>query len=137
MKIETFDQYDQAVYNPGYPDAGRNFIFPALGLAGEAGEFAEKMKKLWRNHNLSGLSKVAGLRGYMIESIDPVKALEESRQIEELILGGRKELGDALWYLNSAARELGTTLQEIAQENYEKIADRRKRGVIKSEGDNR
>lgn len=88
-----------------------NYIYPALGLVGEAGEVAEKIKKLVRN--------------------DKGHVSEEKRQ--EI----KKELGDVQWYLQQLATEFNFTLEEVAQGNLDKLNDRKERGVIKSEGDNR
>ena len=49
----------------------------------------------------------------------------------------KKELGDVLWYVSQAAYELGYTLQDIAQENIFKLADRAQRKVLNGEGDER
>ncbi len=57
----------------------------------------------------------------------------EPTEIEEYV----KELGDVLWYIAASAKELGFTLEQVAQLNLKKLADRKERGVIKSEGDNR
>lgn len=82
-----------------------------MGLAGEAGEVLEKLKKVVRNNY--GI-----LTGPDIEAI-------------------KKELGDVQWYIAVLADELGLTLEEIVQCNIDKLTDRQNRGVIKSEGDNR
>jgi NTP pyrophosphatase (non-canonical NTP hydrolase) len=90
-------------------------LYPALGLAGEAGETVDKIKKLWRNKGKT--------EGDQLES--------DERQ--ELI----KEIGDVLWYLAALATELGYPLEAVAMLNIQKLQDRQARGVIKSEGDNR
>lgn len=82
-------------------------IYPALGLAGEAGEIAEKVKK-W-------------LRG-------------DKELDKDAILS---ELGDPLWYICSMADDLGYTLEDVIQRNMEKLRSRKERGVVKGEGDNR
>lgn len=82
-----------------------------LGLTGETGEVAEKIKKLFRN--------------------DKGALTDETR--EEL----KRELGDVLWYISQLARLLDISLDDVAAANIEKLADRNKRGVIKSSGDNR
>lgn len=82
-------------------------IYPALALNGEAGEFAEKVKKAWRDNT----------------PLDRVEAA--------------KELGDVLWYLDAAAKDMGFTLEQIAQMNIDKIQSRRARGVLGGSGDNR
>lgn len=83
----------------------------ALGLTGEAGEVAEKVKKLYRDDN--------GI-------------LSTERSIAIV-----KELGDVLNYLTAIATQLGTTLEWIAQVNIAKITDRQVRGVRGGDGDDR
>src|SRR6056297_437791 len=94
-----------------YPDIGDNYVYPTLGLAGEAGEVSEKMKKIIRD--------------------DKGEITEEKRK--EL----KKELGDVLWYLSQLARELGLSLEDIANFNIEKLQSRKERGKLKGSGDNR
>jgi len=94
-----------------YPDLGNNFIYPVLGLCGETGEIAEKIKKIIRDKKgvVSGEDKV---------------------QIE-------KELGDVLWYISNVASELGMSLETIAQNNVKKLQDRQNRNMLRGSGDNR
>ncbi|HHE67509.1 MAG TPA: hypothetical protein ENL33_00385 [Candidatus Parcubacteria bacterium] len=107
-----FSQYQkQSRKTAIYPNKGNNFIYPALGLAGESGEVAEKIKKILRDKN--------GAAG------------EEER--EEI----KKELGDVLWYLSQLATEFDLGLEEVARANLEKIFSRKKRGRIQGSGDNR
>lgn len=116
--ITTFDEYEGlALATAIYPQKGNNIIYPALKLAGEAGEFADKVGKYWRNSGSLFLSP-----GDL-----------SSPQRVELI----RELGDVQWYLAACASELSTSLKVIADINIDKLQDRFKRGVIKSEGDNR
>lgn len=112
----SFDQYQEmALETATYPDVGHNLLYPALGLAGEAGEVADKIKKWWRNHAITAGSQLT------------------SEQHSEL----NKEVGDVLWYIAAMASELKVPLWNIAQTNLVKLSDRRERGTIKSEGDNR
>jgi NTP pyrophosphatase (non-canonical NTP hydrolase) len=94
-----------------YPDKDKNFIYPTLGLAGESGEVAEKVKKAIRDNN--------GI-------------FNEERKNEL-----KKELGDVLWYLSQIATELNLSLEEIALFNLEKLSSRQKRGKLSGNGDNR
>jgi NTP pyrophosphatase (non-canonical NTP hydrolase) len=94
-----------------YPGAGENLVYPTLGLAGEAGEVAEKVKKLLRDDG-----------GVMSD---------ERRQA----LAG--ELGDVLWYVAQVATEAGLDLEEIAQANLDKLLSRQRRGVLSGSGDAR
>lgn len=98
-----------------YPRVGNNFIYPALGLAGETGEVVEKIKKLIRNDG------VETPEGVTVEKRDEIV----------------KEMGDVLWYLSQLASELGVDLDIVAEKNLEKLVSRKERDVIKSEGDNR
>lgn len=114
--ITTFDEYEEAALaTVAYPRMGNNIIYPALKLNGEAGEVAEKVGKLWRNFN----------KEFPADYTDAEK--------EAILL----ELGDVLWYITACANELGADLVTVADMNIKKLKDRRKRGVIKSEGDNR
>ncbi|TXH14758.1 MAG: hypothetical protein E6R03_08570 [Hyphomicrobiaceae bacterium] len=93
-----------------YPRANA-YVYPALKLAGEAGEVAEKVGK--------------SLRGdYSLD--DPNVKLE--------LL---KELGDVLWYVNALANDLGADLQTVADMNITKLESRKARGVLAGSGDNR
>lgn len=122
--MNTFKEYHDSVHRLAeYPDHGSNLIYPALGLVGESGELAEKIKKLWRNYGITGKNSVNLLR-----DLAAVQNLKE---------GAIREMGDVLWYLDALATEFGTTLDEVARMNSEKVNDRNKRNVIKSEGDNR
>lgn len=110
----TFDEYQVAASRTmQYPSVGFNMVYPALGLVGEAGEVAEKIKKIWRNKG----------RIYLDGSDE--------------ILSLRDELGDVLWYISALATEIGFPLENIAKRNIEKLEDRANRNVINSEGDNR
>ena len=108
----TFNEYQLKTRETAvYPDQGRDFVYPALGLAGEAGEVVDKVKKLWR---------------------DKDKQLDEGDRQEIA-----KEMGDVLWYLAQLATELDLELDSVSQLNIEKIASRQARGVIKGSGDSR
>ena len=83
-----------------------------LGLTGEAGEIANKVKKFIRD----GADK-------------------EAFEVKKVEIAS--EIGDVLWYCANLANDLGFTLSEIAQENYTKLADRKSRGKIGGDGDSR
>jgi len=85
--------------------------YPALGLAGEAGEVAEHAKKAIR---------------------DDGGAISEERRAAM-----SKELGDVLWYVAQLASELGLELDEIAEANLQKLLSRQRRGVLSGSGDDR
>ena len=85
--------------------------YPALGLAGEAGELAEHAKKAIRD--------------------DAGQVTDERRSAMA------KELGDVLWYVSQLATELGLELDEIADTNLQKLLSRQRRGVLSGSGDDR
>ena len=103
----------QAAKTALYPGRDGDTVapYPALGLAGEAGEVCEQIKKAIRD--------------------------DEGRVSEERRRKLQKELGDVMWYLAALASELGMDLETIAQANLDKLADRQRRGVIQGEGDDR
>ena len=84
-------------------------MYPALGLAGEAGEVADKVKK----------------------------TIRDGRNDAEYYHQIAKELGDVLWYLSQLSDSFGFSLEEVAQANLDKLANRKKRKVIGGSGDNR
>ena len=94
-----------------YPGAGANPIYPTLGLCGEAGEVADKVKKVLRDR--------------------------QGNFSPEVIADLQLELGDVLWYVAQLATELGLELEQIAQTNLDKLASRAARNVIGGSGDRR
>jgi len=107
-----FNQYQQGARSTArYPNVGQNPIYPTLGLTGEAGEVADKVKKVLRDR-------------------DGVFDLERREAI-------KLELGDVLWYVAQLSSELGFELNEVAEANLNKLASRAKRGQIKGSGDER
>ena len=93
-----------------YPDSSK-IIYPALGLAGEAGETCDKIKKVIRDH-----------QGHF----NP----EESIKIAD-------ELGDVMWYVANLAHDLGYNLEDIAKQNIQKLESRQARNKLQGSGDNR
>lgn len=92
-------------------DGFKDLLHWVLGLNGEAGEVAEKVKKIIRDKD--------------------GKVTDADRA--ELA----KELGDVLWYIAVFAKDLGFSLEEVAQLNVDKLKSRQARGVLKGAGDNR
>ncbi len=82
--------------------------YATLGLAGEAGEIANKVKKFIRD-------------GHSVE------------KEKELI----SELGDVLWYVAAVADVIGVSLEDVAKDNMYKLAERQRNGTLKGSGDNR
>ena len=108
----NFAEYEDVVLRfARYPGIAANYTDPALGLCGEAGEYADKIKNIIRD------------KGGVVSKEDRVELL--------------KELGDVLWYVTASAMELDSSLDEVANMNLTKLIDRNKRNVIHGEGDNR
>ena len=108
----TFSDYQQrSRVTAVYPGAGENLLYPTLGLCGEAGEVAEKVKK-------------------MIRDDDGVLTPERREALA-------KELGDVLWYVAQVATEAELNLGEVADANLRKLLSRRERGVLQGSGDER
>lgn len=109
MNFKTYQKQAATTMTPAATDAG--IVYLALGLNGEAGEVAEKVKKIVRDQG------------------------GELTDFDRTEIG--KELGDVLWYLAMLAEELGVSLEEVAQGNINKLISRKERGVIHGSGDNR
>ncbi len=109
MSVTDFNQYQtEAMKTALYPKEHK-VVYSALGLAGEAGELANKVKKLMRG----------------------------DADREALVEGIKSEMGDVLWYLAALADDLGVTLEEVAEANIKKLQERQARGALKASGDNR
>ena len=105
-----FSEYEkQAVETAKYPNVGRNFVYPTLGLVGEAGEVAEKIKNIARRER----------RCFRREK-------EEIKKRWETFYG--------IWppFPENSDLHLKTL-----RKNIEKLASRRERGVLHGSGDNR
>ena len=97
-----------------------SLLYPTLGLTGEAGEVAEKVKKLYRDDEINFM------REDMTDELTP-------EQSKDLAL----ELGDILFYLAAIAGDIGYSLEEIADMNIDKLASRRERNKLSGSGDHR
>lgn len=105
----TLNQYQEmALETAIYPQP---IIYPTLGLTGEAGEVSDKVKKVLRDNN---------------------SIFTEDKKTEIA-----KEVGDVLWYCATLSHDIGYTLEEIAQMNYDKLRSRQLRGKLHGSGDNR
>ena len=106
MNINTYQK--EAAKTAIYKD---KLVYPTLGLVGEAGEIANKVKKILRDNNG-----------------------ELSEEVRKNLI---KELGDVMWYCAAVATDLNTTLGEICFVNIEKLKSRQERNQISGSGDNR
>ena len=107
----TFDTYNrEAAKTDRYPNSCKPWVY-ALGLTGEAGELADKIKKVYR---------------------DKDGVFDDNERVAIA-----KELGDVLWYLTRLGATLGFSLKDIADMNIAKLASRATRGKIGGSGDER
>ena len=108
-----FDEYQkQALTTAKFSDDEfKDIMHWALGVTGEAGEIAEKFKKIIRDK-------------------DGVVSDDDKRELG-------KEIGDVLWYLAVLAHQLGLSFEDIAGANLAKLKSRKERGKIGGSGDNR
>ncbi len=108
----TFDEYQkQALTTRLQRDQGElDLAHWALGIVGEGGEIAEKVKKIIRDRT---------------ELDDDAKRLLS------------KEIGDVLWYLAVLADHLGVSFDEVAQANIDKLKSRQQRDKLGGSGDER
>lgn len=114
----NFNEYQKQAWSTfKLRSAPNKLIYLTLGINGETGEIAEKVKKLIRDCG-DGSGNMPELT-------------QEKR--EEL----KKEIGDVLWYLAGIATALDLSLEDVAISNIEKLASRKERGVIGGNGDNR
>jgi NTP pyrophosphatase (non-canonical NTP hydrolase) len=105
-----FNEYQKEAIKTAF-FTGDGLQYCTFGLCGEAGEFAEHIKKMLRD--------------------DEGILTEEKRKS---LIG---ELGDVLWYISLLAKELDTDLESVVQYNLEKIKSRKERGTQKGSGDDR
>lgn len=103
-----------------------NPMYPVLGLAAEAGEVCGKVAKFIR-------------KNYGMSPFDTFRKFAHSKHEAnaEFLDAIEKELGDVCWMVAALATELGLSLDRIMEKNIEKLADRKERGVIVGEGDDR
>lgn len=101
-----FNEYQKQAFTTA-KESSKNLNYMTLGLAGEAGEVANKVKKIIRDG--------------------------KEPDIEDL----KSEISDVLWYCAGLATVLGLELNDIAHYNLDKLFDRKARGVIGGSGDKR
>lgn len=109
----TFDEYQQKALATAivHQDPLMDKTILAMGVAGEAGEMLEKWKKVLMYQD----------------------GVATGDNIQEI----GKELTDVVWYVAVLAERLGLSFDDIMQQNVQKLASRKARGVQKGAGDNR
>jgi NTP pyrophosphatase (non-canonical NTP hydrolase) len=106
-----FSEYEELVKETAVYPATHRILYPALGMAGEAGEVANKVKKIIR------------------DGVDS--------QPEDWRTQIAKEIGDVMWYCAALAHDLNVPLSLIAAQNKDKLLARKEKGTIKGSGDDR
>lgn len=104
LKVVYLNEYQEAaVATAVYPNKGEigGLIYTVLGMVGEAGELANKLKKHIRN----------------------------GTPVNKDVL--RDELGDVLWYVSAVSAELDARLEDVANENIDKLLQRKAEGTLK------
>ena len=110
-KVSDLDMYQKVALTTAIYPREQAIIYPTLGLTGEAGEVANKVKKIIRDGS---------------DSKD-----------EKLVSEIKAEIGDCLWYIAVLANDFDIKLSDIASANIEKLANRKTKGTIHGSGDNR
>ena len=110
-KVSDLDMYQKVALTTAIYPREQAIIYPTLGLTGEAGEVANKVKKIIRDGS---------------DSKD-----------EKLVSEIKAEIGDCLWYIAVLASDFGIKLSDIASTNLEKLANRKKNNTIHGSGDTR
>jgi len=110
-KVSDLDMYQKVAKTTAIYPREQAIIYPTLGLTGEAGEVANKVKKIIRDGSNS--------------------------KNEKLVSEIKSEIGDCLWYIAVLASDFDIKLSDIASTNLEKLANRKKNGTIHGSGDNR
>lgn len=113
MQLNDYQRqaFGTAIYRDRLDETFR-VLYTTLGLTGEAGEIANKIKKILRDSEED----------------------QVTREEAHIIAG---ELGDVLWYVAMLAHELGFELEYIANRNLDKLENRKLRGVLQGSGDTR
>ena len=106
-----FQDYQQKARETAIYPSEHSILYPTLGLCGEAGEVAEKVKKVIRD------------KGGEFDEFDRMSI--------------RKELGDVLWYISQLACDIDVTLASVATANLEKLRVRKENGTLQGSGDDR
>lgn len=110
-KISDLDMYQKVAKQTAIYPREQAIIYPTLGLTGEAGEVANKVKKIIRD--------------------------DGNKINESLVQEISAEIGDCLWYISVLADDIGFKLSDIANANLIKLANRKEKGTIHGSGDKR
>ena len=110
-KVSDLDMYQKVALTTAIYPREQAIIYPTLGLTGEAGEVANKVKKIIRDGS--------------------------DKNDDSLVSEIKSEIGDCLWYIAVLANDFNIKLSDIASDNLEKLEKRKQKGTIHGSGDNR
>jgi len=110
-KVSDLDMYQKVALTTAIYPREQAIIYPTLGLTGEAGEVANKVKKIIRDGS--------------------------NKNDDSLVSEIKSEIGDCLWYIAVLASDFNIKLSDIASSNLEKLANRKKNNTIHGSGDTR
>ena len=110
-KVSDLDMYQKVALTTAIYPREQAIIYPTLGLTGEAGEVANKVKKIIRDGS--------------------------DKNDDSLVSEIKSEIGDCLWYIAVLANDFDIKLSDIASTNLEKLANRKKNNTIHGSGDTR
>lgn len=120
----TLNEYQEKAMTTCLPTS-KNWSYMFLNLVGEVGEFASKVAKHIRKEKAYiDANYLSTERGDKYISNEEIQDLE-------------KEAGDILWQLSGLCSVMGWSLEDVAQQNLDKLASRQQRNVIEGNGDNR
>lgn len=135
----TLNEYQEKAMNTCLPSS-ENFSYMMLNLVGEVGEFASKIAKAIRKEQLyigdstnhDGTSHINFAPMLMGKNYE-----QGQRDIEKFDNEVKKELGDIMWQVAGLCSVMGWTLEDVCQQNLDKLQSRLQRDVIDGNGDNR
>ena len=110
-KVSDLDMYQKVALTTAIYPREQAIIYPTLGLTGEAGEVANKVKKIIRDGS--------------------------NKNDDNLVSEIKSEIGDCLWYIAVLASDFNIKLSDIASSNLEKLEKRKQKGTIHGSGDDR
>lgn len=110
-QYEDFNEYQQIAHSTAIYPPETGLYYTALGLAGEAGELCNKVKKILRD------------KGGVLDAATRAALVDEA--------------SDCCWYIAEFSTAIGVPLSAVIRRNVEKLSDRARRGKLSGEGDAR
>lgn len=124
----NLNEYQEKAMTTCLPTS-KNFSYMFLNLVGELGEFASKIAKGIRKGKCQIGNRI-GDPNILIPSAIGGGSMSPEEKYEV-----RKELGDILWQLSGVCSVMGWSLEDVAEENLAKLAERKKNNTIDGNGD--